>query len=249
MKEIDHLINLLRNGSLTLIAARPHMGKTCLTLDIVEAFTACTGKVPVYFSLEAGKEQIAVRLLQKKGMLTYQQLYTVEAKEYAKQLCVDYLKESPIKIYDDPYITVEQMKEICKNTMTLGLIVVDYLQLVCRKDGTLSTDISALSEISLELKTLAKELNVPVICTAHLPRSVDFRKDKHPILRDLCSQGAIVNDSDLIIFLYRDSRYDPESPFGMTTECIVAKNRYGDLSTMLLAFDSNRYAFLTSKNN
>lgn len=99
-----------------------------------------------------------------------------------------------------------------------------YTQMILQRNQ--STDISALNELSLDLKAMAKELDVSVICITQLPRNIDYRNDKRPILEDLRSQGAIINDSDLILFLYRDSYYNPSSPTGMTTECIIAKNRY-----------------------
>ena len=135
------------------------------------------------------------------------------------------------------------MKEICRNTKDLGLIVVDYLQLVSRRDSSWSIDISALNEISMDLKAMAKELNIPVICITQHPRNIDYRNDKRPNLEDLRSQGAIINDSDLVLFLYRDSYYNPSSPTGMTTECIIAKNRYGNLATVLLDFNPEHAKF------
>ena len=241
--ELDQQTKGLVNGSLILIGARPGMGKTSLALDIAQGFTQHTGKTPVYFSFADGSKLIAARLLQKKGVLTCRELYTSETAEQATQLCVDYLKSAPIRVYDEPHLTVSQMKEIGRNTKDLGLIVVDYFRLIRRRDGNWSTDISALNEISLDLKAMAKELDVPVICITLLPRIIDYRNDKRPILEDLRSQGTIINDSDLILFLYRDSYYNPSSPTGMTTECIIAKNRYGNLATVLLEFDPDHAKF------
>ncbi len=235
--ELDRQTKGLVNGSLILIGARPGMGKTSLALDIAQGFAQHTGKTPVYFSFDEASKRIAARLLQKKGVLTCRELYTSEAAEQATQLCVDYLKSAPIRVCDEPHLTVSQMKEICRNTKDLGLIVVDYLQLVSRRDSSWSIDISALNEISMDLKAMAKELNIPVICITQHPRNIDYRNDKRPILEDLRSKGAIINDSDLILFLYRDSYYNPSSPTGMTTECIIAKNRYWNLATVLLDFD------------
>ena len=241
--ELDRQTNGLVNGSLILIGARPGMGKTSLALDIAQGFAQHTGKTPVYFSFADGSKLIAARLLQKQGVLTCRELYTSETAAQAAQLCVDYLKSAPIRVCDAPHLTVSQMKEIGRNTKDLGLIVVDYLQLISRRDSSWSIDISALNEISMDLKLMAKELNVPVICTTQLPRNIDYRNDKRPILEDLRSQGSIINDSDLILFLYRDSYYNPSSPTGMTTECIIAKNRYGNLETVLLDFDPNHVKF------
>ena len=217
---VDKLTTGLVNEDLVVIASRPAMGKTALALNIANHLSKENPKTTVLFSLEMSKEQIIHRL------------QTASSNEYKN--------DGKLVIYDEPCMTVQKIHGICKGIEKPGAIIIDYLNLLdhpfyhadskAHRSGVYSC-------ISRDLKLLAKELNVPVICTAQLGRKVDCREDKRPVFSDLNNYGALQQDADQILLLYRDRYYYPETPLGDTAECIVAKNRHGDCGTVRLRWN------------
>ncbi len=223
---IDKLTTGLANGDLVVIAGRPAMGKTAFALDIANHLVKETSKTTVIFSLEMSETQMIHRLQKASG------------KEHKI--------EGNLVICDDPLMTVRKIPDICKSVENLGTIVIDYFNLL--DDPAYHTNnkdrvSQAYNSMSRDLKLLARELNVPVICTAQLGRQVDYREDKRPILKDLNNYGALQEDADQILLLYRERYYDPETPLGDVAECIVARNRHGDVGTVKLLWDPKRCSF------
>ena len=223
---IDRLTTGLVNGDLIVIASRPAMGKTALALNIANHLTKEKAKTTAIFSLEMSKEQIVHRLQGASGH--------------------EYTKVDNLLIYDDPWMAVEKISEICKKIENLGAVIVDYFQLI--DDPTWHTENKvqrgfSYSSISRGLKQLAQDLMVPVVCTMQLGRQIDYREDKRPNLKDMREFGALEQDADQILLLYRDRYYNPETPLGDVAECIVAKNRHGDVGTVQLLWDPEKATF------
>lgn len=250
-KELDKLTTGLVDGSLVVIAARPAVGKTFLALDIAKSLEDREEKTIVLFSIEMSAEQIAARMLVKSGYIDSDVMISGRiSRDKVIQLSKSYLEKTRIQIYDNPLITVKDMQRICAGTDNLGAVIIDYFQLI--DDLAYHTDSknrisNAQSSIARELKVMAKNLGVPVICTSQLSKACNLRKDKRPMLSDLNCYGVLQQDADQIILLYRDSYYNPEldwrMPDGDVLECIVAKNRYGDLGTARIKWNQDRCAF------
>ena len=209
--ELDHLTAGLQKSDLILVAARPSMGKTAFTLNIA-AHVVLRAKEPVaFFSLEMSKEQLVQRLLCSEGRIDSQRLRVVmELRSKARRLKAEH---------------------------GLSLIVIDYLQLMqgrASKSG--DNRQQEISEISRSLKALARELNVPVIALSQLSRSVESRQIKRPMLSDLRESGSLEQDADIVMFLYREDYYDPETENKNITEVIIAKHRNGPVDTVDLTF-------------
>lgn len=223
---IDKLTTGLVDEDLVVIASRPAMGKTALALDIASHLAKEESKTTVLFSLEMSKAQIIRRLQRTSGN---------EPK-----------KEGNLVICDDPWMTVKKIHDICESVKNLGAIIIDYFNLL--DDPAYHTNNKdrfswAYNSKSRDLKLLAQELSVPVICTAQLGRQVDCREDKRPVFSDLNNYGALQQDADQILLLYRDRYYNPETPLGDIAECIVAKNRHGDCGTVRLRWDPEKATF------
>lgn len=244
LPELDKLTTGFVDGSFVVIAARPAMGKTNFALDIARSMKLSEEDVIMFFSLDMLTKRVSQWLQWKeRGRCADEDTNDVALhKADSKSGC--------IRIEDNSMVTVEDMLKICENTKNLRAVIIDYFQLIdhpaCQMGG--KNRMQALNSISRELVTMARKLDVTVICTSQLPRFCDCRDDKRPVLSDLQKQGALQQDADQIIFLYRDSYYDPalnwEIPDGDILECIVAKNRYGATGTVKLRWDSKRFSFV-----
>jgi len=191
------------------------------------------------FSLEMSREQLAKRLLSIESFVDSQKMATgkLSEDEWAK-LCMASaaLSQTDIRVDDNPSITVAEMNAKLRRLDNLGLVIIDYLQLMNGSGYGKSSDnrVNVVSDISRSLKIMAKELNVPVICLSQLSRGPEGRTDKRPMLSDLRESGAIEQDADEVLFLYRDDYYNPDSEEKNVAECIVSKNRHGEVGTVKL---------------
>ena len=241
--ELDHLTAGLQKSDLILVAARPSMGKTAFTLNIA-AHVVLRAREPVaFFSLEMSKEQLVQRLLCSEGRIDSQRLRVgeLEEKEWGDLIdTANRLSAAPLYIDDTPGITVMELRSKARRLKAehgLSLIVIDYLQLMqgrASKSG--DNRQQEISEISRSLKALARELNVPVIALSQLSRSVESRQVKRPMLSDLRESGSLEQDADIVMFLYREDYYDPETENKNITEVIIAKHRNGPVDTVDLTF-------------
>ena len=238
LRDLDSKINGLNKSDLLLIAARPGMGKTSIALNIALSVAKKSKKAVVIFSLEMSREQLASRLLSNESFVDSQLLLTgkLSEEEWGKLGLAAYaLSQTDILVDDNPSITVTEMNAKCRRVDNLGLIIIDYLQLMTSATGKVSDNrVSAVGESSRALKIMAKELNVPVICLSQLNRANESRADKRPMLSDLRESGSIEQDADEVLFLYRDDYYNPDSEEKNVAECIVAKNRHGETGTVKL---------------
>ncbi len=241
--DFDRLTAGLQPSDLIIIAGRPSMGKTALALNIA-ANAAMRYGIPVaIFSLEMSKEQLANRMLCAEAKVDSQKFRSGFLAEHDWRLLTDAaseLSQAPIFIDDTPAISVLEMRAKArrlKSEHNIGLVIVDYLQLMKGKDRIERRE-QEISEISRSLKALAKELNVPVVALSQLNRRVEEREDKRPRLADLRESGAIEQDADLIVFLYRDEVYNKreDNPNKGIVELIVGKHRNGPTGTVKLAF-------------
>ncbi|MDL2288156.1 replicative DNA helicase [Oscillospiraceae bacterium OttesenSCG-928-F05] len=236
ISEIDAVTTGLNKSDLVLIASRPGMGKTSLGLNVALAAAKKSGKAIVVFSLEMSKEQLATRLLSGEAFVDSKKLLTGDLNDSDWQkivLASKQLNSLDIRIDDNPSITPAEMKAKCRRVENLGLVIIDYLQLM-HSGGRQDNRVTEVSEISRSLKIMAKELNVPLLCLSQLSRANEKRVDKRPMLSDLRESGAIEQDADIIMFLYRDDYYNEDSESANIAECIVAKNRHGETGTVEL---------------
>ena len=251
--DLDTMTNGLQKSDLIILAARPAMGKTSFALNIAQN-VALKAKIPVaIFSLEMSKEQLVQRLLCAEAEVDTQRLKTgnMQAKDWEKlAVAMDKFSQAPIYIDDTAGVTITDLRAKCRRlAMTeknLGLIVIDYLQLI---EGTGREDrMQQISSISRGLKILAKELNVPIISLSQLSRAVESRTDKRPMLSDLRESGSIEQDADIVMFIYRDEYYknanedEDEAEKAANkgeAEIIIAKHRNGPVGTVKLLFQSN----------
>jgi replicative DNA helicase len=224
-----------------LIAARPAMGKTSFALNIGLNVAKKYRSTVAFFSLEMSREQLAMRLLSGESFVDSQKMATgkLSEDEWGK-LCMASaaLSQTDIRVDDNPAITVAEMNAKLRRVDNLGLVIIDYLQLMNSSGYGKGSEnrVQAVGEISRSLKIMAKELNVPVICLSQLSRAVESRTDKRPIMSDLRESGAIEQDADAILFLYRDDYYNPNSEEKNVAECIVSKNRHGETGTVKLSW-------------
>ncbi len=239
LRDLDMKINGLNKSDLLLLAARPAMGKTAFALNICMNVAKKYNKTVAFFSLEMSREQLAMRLMSMESFIDSKQLQTgkLSEEEWTK-LCMASaaLSQTDIRVDDNPSITVAEMNAKCRRLDNLGLVLVDYLQLMTGAGYGKNSDnrVTVVGEISRALKIMAKELNVPVICLSQLSRAVEGRQDKRPILSDLRESGAIEQDADSVMFLYRDEYYNENTEDKGIAECIVAKNRHGETGTVKL---------------
>ena len=238
--DLDYKTAGLHNSDLVLIAARPAMGKSAFALNLATN-AAVQSKVPVViFNLEMSKSQLVSRILCSEAMVDSNKVRTgkIEEDDWVKlATALGPLSEAPIYIDDTPGITVTEIRAKCrklKMEKNLGLIVIDYLQLIQGSGKRNSSREQEISEISRSLKILAKEINVPVIALSQLSRSVEQRPDHRPMLSDLRESGAIEQDADIVMFLYRDEYYNPDSEKKNIAEVIMAKHRAGSTGTVEL---------------
>lgn len=236
LRDLDAKINGLNKSDLMLIAARPGMGKSSIALNIALSVAKKYKKAVVIFNLEMSKEQLASRLLSNESFVDNQLLLTgkLSEEEWGKLgLAASALSQTDIRIDDNPSITVTEMNAKCRRVDNLGIIIIDYLQLMTSATGKVNENrVTAIGEISRSLKIMAKELNVPVICLSQLSRANESRADKRPMLSDLRESGSIEQDADEVIFIYRDDYYNPDTEEKNVAELIVAKNRHGETGTV-----------------
>ena len=239
MRDLDKKINGLNKSDLLLVAARPAMGKSAFALNLALNVAKKTKQPVVIFNLEMSREQLAMRLLAIESFVDGQKMATgkLTEDEWSK-LCMASasLSQTDIRIDDNPSITVAEMNAKCRRVENLGMVIIDYLQLMngsgYGKGGENRQNV--VSEISRSLKIMAKELNVPVVCLSQLSRGPESRTDKRPMLSDLRESGAIEQDADEVLFLYRDEYYNQNTEDKGVAECIVAKNRHGEVGTVKL---------------
>jgi replicative DNA helicase len=234
--ELDETIMGLKNSDFIILASRPGMGKTSLALNMALNVGKKTGKAVAIFSLEMSKEQLAQRLLSSEAYVDSKKLQTgMLSKEDWQKLSGATATISRTKIYidDNSIITVSDMNAQCRRIQDLGLVVVDYLQLMTSATGDSSENrIQAVAEISRMLKIMAKELNVPVLCLSQLSRASTQRQDKRPMLSDLRESGSLEQDADIVLGLYREDYFNKEAEEHNKAELIVMKNRHGNTGTI-----------------
>ena len=239
LRDLDAKINGLNKSDLLLVAARPAMGKSAFALNIGVNVAKKYKKTVAIFNLEMSREQLAMRLLASEAFIDMQKLATgkLSEEEWGK-LCMASaaLSQTDIRIDDNPSVTVADINAKCRRLDNLGLVVIDYLQLMQGSGYGKNSEnrVTVVGEISRSLKIMAKELNVPVVCLSQLSRAVEGRTDKRPILSDLRESGAIEQDADSVMFLYRDDYYNPDTEDKNIAECIVSKNRHGETGTVKL---------------
>ena len=238
LRDLDMKINGLNKSDLVLVAARPAMGKSAFALNLGVNVAKKYKKTVAIFNLEMSREQLALRLIASEGFLDMQKLATGKlSEEEWNKLCMASasLSQTDIRIDDNPTVTVADINAKCRRLDNLGLVIIDYLQLMNGSGygkGGGENRVTVVGEISRALKIMAKELNVPVICLSQLSRAVESRTDKRPILSDLRESGAIEQDADAVMFLYRDEYYHEDTEDKGLAECIVAKNRHGETGTV-----------------
>ena len=240
--EFDEMTAGLQNTDLLILAARPAMGKTTFALNIAEHVAFRTKKAVAVFSMEMSASQLALRLISSVGRVNAQRLRSgqLEDEDWARVTgAIRQLREVKIFIDDTPGLSPDVLRaksRRLKREHDLGLIVIDYLQLMS-VPGNQENRATEISEISRSLKHLAKELNLPVIALSQLNRSLEQRADKRPVMADLRESGAIEQDADIIIFIYRDDYYNKEtSPDKGLAEVIIGKQRSGPTGSLKLKF-------------
>jgi replicative DNA helicase len=239
--DFDHKTAGLQPGDLIIVAARPSMGKTALALNMAEYAAIKTGKAAAVFSMEMSASQLAFRLISSLGRINQQNLRTGDLadEEWPRVTsAITLLSDTKIFIDDTPSLSPLELRARArrlKREHDLGLIVVDYLQLM-QVPGNKENRATEISEISRSLKALAKELAVPVIALSQLNRSLEQRTDKRPVMADLRESGAIEQDADVIVFIYRDEYYNQDSTEKGVAEIIIGKQRNGPTGTVRLAF-------------
>lgn len=241
LTDLDNRILGLNKGDFILIASRPGMGKTSIALNIALNVAKNTDKTVVIFSLEMSREQLAIRFLSTQSQIDSQKLQTGKLS-YDEWIALGKaaarIRETSILIDDNATLTVAEMNAQCRRVDNLGLVIIDYLQLMSSAGSghTYSGEsrTQAVSDMSRMLKVMAKELNVPVLCLSQLSRANESRQNKRPLLSDLRESGAIEQDADIVIGLYREGYYDRECDNPNEAEAIILKNRHGETATIRL---------------
>ena len=254
LSAVDAKITGLNNSDLILLAARPGMGKTAFALNIALNVAKSSRKTVALFSLEMSAEQLVTRVLASEALVENGRLKTGNLRETDWQKIADaatVMNRLDVRIDDNPMLTVADMNAKCRRLDNLGLVVIDYLQLMTSAGGKSSGGENRqqmVSDMSRMLKIMAKELNVPVICLSQLSRANEKRDDKRPMLSDLRESGAIEQDADIVLFLYRDDYYNEDSEKHNIAECIVAKNRHGETGKVELRWMPEYTQFSTLDN-
>ena len=252
--DLDRRISGLNNSDLIILAARPGVGKSSLAMNIGVEAAKHSGKSVAVFSLEMSKEQLGMRLVATECLMDNKKLATgriVGEEEWARvAMAVASLSQAKMYLDDDASLSVADINAKCRRVDGLGLVIIDYLQLMTSAGGPAKNNENRqqiVSDMSRSLKLMAKELNVPVICLSQLSRANESRgaSQRRPMLSDLRDSGAIEQDADIVLFLYRDSYYDEDSDSPNLAECIVAKNRHGETGTVQLEW---RPEFTTFRN-
>ncbi len=247
--DLDKKTAGLQPSDLVIVAGRPSMGKTSFALNLVEHAVMESDGAVLFFSLEMPAEQLVMRLLSSLGRIDQSRMRTGDMHEDdwpRFTSAVSQLKDKQLFIDDTPAITPNELRNrarrVARETGKLGMIVVDYLQLM-RGSGNPENRTNEISEISRSLKAIAKEMKCPLIALSQLNRSLEQRTDKRPVMADLRESGAIEQDADVILFVYRDEVYHPESADKGTAEIIIGKQRNGPIGMVRLAFIGNLTKF------
>ena len=239
--QLDRKTTGLQPGDLVVIAGRPSMGKTTLAVNIAENAAIAKGIPVAIFSMEMSAEQLTLRLISSLGRVNQSHLRTgnFNDEDWSRiQGALSQLSGAPIFVDESPALTPTEVRARArrlKREHNIGLIVVDYLQLM-QVAGTKENRATEISEISRSLKALAKELKVPVVALSQLNRAVEQRTDKKPVMSDLRESGAIEQDSDLILLIYREEVYDPNTTRRGIADIIIAKQRNGPIGEVQLTF-------------
>lgn len=247
--DLDRMTSGFQKSDLIIIAARPSMGKTAFALNVAQNVAIRTGETVAIFNLEMSAPQLVMRMIAAEGNIDAQAFRTGNLKEEDWEkltMAISTLSESPIFIDDTPGITVYDIRAKLRRLQAehgLGLVIIDYLQLISGVKG--DSRQQEISEISRSLKLLARELNVPVISLSQLSRAVEQRQDKRPMLSDLRESGSIEQDADIVAFLYRDDYYHEESEKKNIAEVIIGKQRNGPVGKVELLFLKNYNKFLS----
>ena len=248
--DLDYKTSGLHNSDLIIVAARPAMGKSAFAINIATNVAVQSNVPVIIFNLEMSKEQVANRIICSEAMVDSNKIRTgkIEDEDWIKLANASgRLAEAPIYIDDTPGISIMEIRAKCRKMKlekNIGLVVIDYLQLVQASGKKNNSREQEISEISRSLKILAKELDVPVIALSQLSRAAEQRKDDHrPMLSDLRESGAIEQDADIVVFLYRDDYYNENSEKKNVAEIILAKHRGGSTGTVELAWLGNYTKF------
>ena len=250
--DLDTQINGFQPSELIILAARPSMGKTALVCNFAEAAADEGATSTIIFSLEQSKLELAERLLCIRSGVNGHSLRAGDLEDDERHRLIEAsseLSEMPLYIDDKPGRTIQEISAICrrlKRLSNLGLIIIDYLQLIEPEDKTMPRE-QQIASITRRLKGLCKELNIPIIALAQLNRGVELRDDKRPRLADLRESGAIEQDADLIMFLHRPDKYDPEDSPGLA-EVVVAKHRSGPTGIINLTWMASSMRFANYAN-
>lgn len=243
LTELDDMTSGLQPSDLIIVAGRPSMGKTTLVMNIAEHAAIKSGKSVLVFSMEMPADSLAMRMMSSLGRIDQHRIRTgkLDDDDWPRVTsAVHMLSEAPLFVDDTPALSPAEMRARARRLMKergqLGLVVVDYLQLMKVPGFKADNRTAEISEISRSLKSLAKELNVPVIALSQLNRSLEQRHDKRPVMSDLRESGAIEQDADLICFIYRDEVYNEDSPDKGCAEIIIAKQRNGPIGKTKVAF-------------
>ena len=245
--ELDKRIFGLNKSDLIILAARPGMGKTSFAMNIATNVSKrFRDKQVCVFSLEMSKEQIVSRMMCSEALLPSDVMKT--GRSTPEQLnnvmvAADVLQHLEIYIDDTPGCNVTNIKSKLRRMKNLGVVIIDYLQLMTSVNNFHGNRVAEISEITRNLKIMAKELNVPVIALSQLARGPEQRPDKRPLLSDLRDSGSIEQDADIVMFLYRNSYYDKTDPNQNICECIVAKNRHGETGPVYLGWQGEYTKF------
>ncbi|WP_022792968.1 replicative DNA helicase [Marinococcus halotolerans] len=255
--ELDHMTAGFQRSDLVIVAARPSMGKTAFALNIAQNIATKTEENVAIFSLEMGAAQLVQRMLCAEGNIDANRLRTgaLQEEDWEKlTMAMGSLSSAGIFIDDSPGIRVNDIRAKClrlKQERGIGMILIDYLQLIQGSSRGGESRQQEVSEISRNLKALARELDVPVIALSQLSRGVESRQDKRPMMSDLRESGSIEQDADIVSFLYRDDYYDQESENQNIIEIIIAKQRNGPVGTAELAFikEYNKFVNLDRRHD
>ncbi|MFA9458339.1 replicative DNA helicase [Halalkalibacter sp. AB-rgal2] len=256
-QELDRMTAGFQRNDLIIVAARPSVGKTAFALNISQNVATATGENVAIFSLEMGASQLVQRMLCAEGNIDAQRMRTgaLNAEDWQKlAMAMGSLAKAGIYIDDTPGVKVNDIRAKCrrlKQEQGLGMIMIDYLQLIQGNGKSGENRQQEVSEISRTLKQIARELEVPVIALSQLSRGVESRQDKRPMMSDIRESGSIEQDADIVAFLYRDDYYDKESEIQNIIEIIIAKQRNGPVGTVELAFvkEYNKFVNLDRRHD
>ncbi|MBJ7263708.1 MAG: replicative DNA helicase [Burkholderiaceae bacterium] len=247
--DLDKMTSGLQPGDLVIVAGRPSMGKTSFSMNIGEHVAIEQGLPVAVFSMEMGAVQLAMRMLGSVGMLDQHRMRTGKllADDWPRVThAVQLMQDAQVYIDETPALTAMDLRararRLARQCGQLGLIIIDYIQLMSGSGG--ENRATEISEISRSLKSLAKELNCPLIALSQLNRSLEQRPNKRPVMSDLRESGAIEQDADVILFIYRDEVYNPDSPDKGSAEIIIGKQRNGPIGSVRLTFQGMSTRFL-----